>query len=142
MRVRLSGVLAALALLAPALTACAASPRGAGGTQASVLPATRAAVVAFGPTIVSQVHNASGWQPSRRYRPASGPAARIVNGPGWNPSEARYHPGLPLDAYQLVSTGPCLSAPGGGPQGRGASIRDGTCTWKYLSAVDYISITG
>ena len=48
----------------------------------------------------------------------------------------------PLNAYQLTSSGKCTSAPGGGPSGTGAAIKDGTCTWKYLSTVDYISITG
>ena len=51
-------------------------------------------------------------------------------------------PVRPLDAYQLISTGTCTSASSGGPSGTGASIKDGTCTWKYLSNVDYISITG
>jgi hypothetical protein len=42
----------------------------------------------------------------------------------------------------LASHGTCTSAPGGGPRGTGAAIKDGSCTWRYLSGVDYISITG
>lgn len=117
-----------------------------------------------GAIIVSQVHNAPGWQPSHTYHYATGPYTRVVNGPGWTPAKSGdrgflhgivstftseqgestglYHPGQTLDAYQLTSTGTCTSAPSGGPTGTGAAIKDGTCTWKYLSRVDYISITG
>ena len=50
--------------------------------------------------------------------------------------------GQPLNAYQLTSQGKCTSAASGGPSGTGTAIEDGTCTWKYLSTVDYISFTG
>jgi hypothetical protein len=93
-------------------------------------------------TIISQIHNAPGWLPSHVYHRAADFHARVVNGPGWNPAAASYNPGRTLAAYQLTSAGTCVSAPSGGPTGSGLSIRDGTCTWKYLSPVDYVSITG
>jgi hypothetical protein len=117
-------------------------------------------------TIVSQIHNAPGWQPSHTYRYATGPYTRVVNGYGWTPAKSSdrgflhgirstfssgpgqgeldgyYHPGRTLDAYQLASTGTCTSASRGGPTGTGVAIQDGTCMWKYLSRVDYISLTG
>ena len=115
-------------------------------------------------TVVSQIHNAPGWQPTHTYHYATGPYTRVVNGPGWTPAKSsdrsflygirssfgrgqgepdgHYHPGRTLDAYQLTSTGTCTSALHGGPTGTGAAIKDGTCTWKYLSRVDYISLTG
>ena len=104
--------------------------------------------------------------PSHTYHYATGPYTRVVNGPGWTPGnssdhgvlhgirsiissgrgqgapEGHYHPGRMLDAYQLTSTGTCTSASRDGPRGTGAAIKDGTCTWKYLSRVDYISLTG
>jgi hypothetical protein len=92
-----------------------------------------------GTLIVSQIHNAPGWRPSHTY---TGPYTRVVSGPGWNPANGSYNPGQTLNAYQLTSTGTCTSVSGGGPRGTEASIKDGTCTWKYLSNVDYISITG
>ena len=95
-----------------------------------------------GPMIVSQIHNAPGWEPSHGYTYATGPYARVVSGPGWDPATDNYVPGRPLAAYQLTSPGTCRSAPGDGPRGTGAAVRDGTCVWKYLSPVDYISITG
>lgn len=95
-----------------------------------------------GATIVSQIHNAPGWQHSHAYSYAAGPYTRVVSGPGWDEANGTYMPGRALAAYQLTSTGSCTSAAGGGPAGTGAAIADGTCTWKYLSGVDYISITG
>lgn len=95
-----------------------------------------------GPIIVSQIHNAPGWQPDHRYSYAFGPYTRVVNGPGWTAENRSYNPGQPLNAYQLTSPGHCTSAASGGPSGTGTAIKDGTCTWKYLSRVDYISITG
>jgi hypothetical protein len=95
-----------------------------------------------GPLIVSQIHNAPGWQPSHTYTYATGPYTRAVSGPGWDPAKRSYDSGRTLDAYQLISPGSCTSSPGSGPSGTGPSIKDGTCTWKYLSNVDYISITG
>ena len=94
------------------------------------------------PIIVSQVHNAPGWRRSHIYRYATGPRTRVVNGPGWNHSRGTYDPGKPLNAYELTSKGDCVSGTNGGPSGKVPSIHDGTCTWKYLSPVDYISITG
>jgi hypothetical protein len=92
--------------------------------------------------IVSQVHNGPGWQPSHTYAYATGPYTRVVNGLGWNPASHSYNPGQTLDAYQLISGGTCTSGSSGGPRGTGSMIKDGTCSWKYLSAVDYVSITG
>lgn len=92
-------------------------------------------------TIVSNIHNAPGWRPSHAYTPASSPATRVVNGPGWNPQTEAYIPRQPLAAYQLAS-GACTSAASGGPRGTGDEIVDGSCKWKYLSGVDYVSLTG
>ncbi len=95
-----------------------------------------------GPTIISQIHNAPGWQRNHTYSYATGPFTRVANGAGWNEAEHSYAPGQPLSAYQLTSSGKCTSAASGGPSGTGTAIEDGTCTWKYLSAVDYTSLTG
>ncbi len=125
-----------------------------GGGSAAGLPAASHAIqiaetVALegrqpppGAVVVFQIHNAPGWQLSHSYNYASGPYTRVVSGPGWNPVNGSYSPGQSLNAYQLISTGTCTSASSGGPSGSGSSIKDGTCTWKYLSDVDYISITG
>jgi hypothetical protein len=43
------------------------------------------------------------------------------------------------NAYQCTKTG--TSASSGGPAGTGASIVDGTATWKYLAHVDYITLS-
>jgi hypothetical protein len=97
-----------------------------------------------GSEVVSNIHNAPGWQASHVYTPANGPKTRVVNGAGWTPGTSswwtpgNYNPGQPLKAYELTS-GRCTSAASGGPSGTGASIGDGTCSWKYLSGVDYIS---
>lgn len=40
-------------------------------------------------------------------------------------------------AYQLTTSG---TSGTGGPTGTGSSISDGTCVWKWLSAVDYTSV--
>ena len=93
-------------------------------------------------TTMSQIHNAPGWQHTHTYTSRTGPYTRVVNGPGWDEATDTYRPGQSLDAYQLTSDGSCTSARSGGPTGTGANIADGTCTWKHLSAVDYISITG
>jgi hypothetical protein len=95
-----------------------------------------------GPTIISHIHNAPGWQRNHTYTYATGPYTRVVNGLGWNEAEHSYYPGQPLSAYQLTSPRKCISAASGGPSGTGTAIEDGTCTWKYLSTVDYISLTG
>jgi hypothetical protein len=96
-----------------------------------------------GAIVVSQIHNAPGWQPSHSYTYATSlPYTRVVSGAGWSPANGSYNPGQTLGAYQLISSGACASASSGGPSGTGSSIKDGTCTWKYLSNVDYISTTG
>lgn len=92
-------------------------------------------------TVISQIHNAPGWQHSHEYTYATSPFTRVVNGPGWSELGGRFNPSQGLYAYQLISPGTCTSA-SAGPTGTGAEIRDGTCTWKYLSNVDYISLTG
>lgn len=108
----------------------------------SANPTALPSPVPSGPVVVSQIHNAPGWQHSHTYTYATGPFTRVLNGPGWNESAGTYNPGQALNAYQLVSTGTCTSAASGGPAGTGASLQDGTCTWKYLSNVDYVSFTG
>jgi hypothetical protein len=40
-------------------------------------------------------------------------------------------------AYQLITTGTSSTS---GPTGTGSSITDGTCIWKWLSAIDYSTI--
>lgn len=42
-------------------------------------------------------------------------------------------------AYQLTTTGTSGAT---GPTGTGSSISDGTCVWKWLSAIDYSSLSG
>jgi hypothetical protein len=42
------------------------------------------------------------------------------------------------NAYQCTKSG--TSASSGGPSGTGASITDGTATWKFLASVDYITV--
>jgi hypothetical protein len=121
-------------------------------------------------TYSAQIHNAPGWQPSTSYTYSAGPPAapftRVVAGAGWTPSGGQrlgtpgrdglevltgksvggsgtWNPGSALNAYQLTSVGTCTSAAAGsGPSSSDSSIADGTCTWKYLSGVDYVSITG
>lgn len=107
------------------------------GTVLFLLPV----VVHAQTVVVSQIHNASGWKSNTNYSPATGPKTRVNNGPGWNPATNSYVPGQPLAAYELTSD-TCISGSAGGPSGTGAGIADGTCTWKYLSTTDYISITG
>ena len=95
-------------------------------------------------TFTLNIHNAPGWLPSHSYTFSSGPPTapftRVNNGPAWNGSV--YTNGLTLNNYQLISGGTCVSASSGGPTGTGSSISDGTCTWKYVSGVDYITFTG
>lgn len=90
--------------------------------------------------VVSQIHNAPGWLPNHAYAPASGPFTRVNSGPGWSPAGGAWNPGQALNAYELTSEA-CTS---GATMltGSGSSISDGSCTWKYLSVTDYISITG
>lgn len=92
-------------------------------------------------TVISQIHNAPGWQHSHTYTYHPAPYTRVVNGPGWNEALGVFTPGQTLRAYQLTSSSDCTSGPGGGPVGTDDAISDGTCKWKYLSQVDYISIT-
>jgi hypothetical protein len=147
------GLMATASILGPALAAKAGNAPSGGGAFAGLPAMSRVDQIAEtvsvngqppppGALIVSQIHNAPGWQASHTYTYAAGPYTRVVSGPGWNPASGSYNPGERLDAYQLISTGTCTSASNGGPGGTGASIKDGTCTWKYLSTVDYISITG
>lgn len=88
----------------------------------------------------AQIHNASGWLPNHIYAAATGPFTRVNSGLGWNPATGTWNPGQVLGAYQLTS-GSCTSGTTM-PTGVAASIQDGSCTWKYLSPTDYISITG
>ena len=94
------------------------------------------------PTIVSQIHNASGWLPNHAYvSTRTPPYTRVNSGPGWDANKRRWIPNRPLAAYQLVSHGTCRSGTTE-PAGNGPRIADGTCTWRYLSKTDYITITG
>lgn len=124
---------------------------GAGGSVTKSVTVTVNPPVPNGPTgteVVAQVHNAPGWQPNTTYTYSAGPPnghfTRVVAGPGWTPSggtSGTWNSGQPLNAYQLVSTGSCKSG-STGPTGTGSSISDGTCTWKYLSNVDYVTLSG
>jgi hypothetical protein len=123
-------------------------PSGAAGPSAASRAGQTARITSLddkqpppGPIIISQIHNAPGWQPSHTYTYATGPASRVVSGAGWNSANGRFEGGQTPDAYQLMSTGSCTSASSGGTGGTGSSIKDGTCTWKYPSNIDYVSIT-
>jgi hypothetical protein len=107
-------------------------------------PATTVSNPTGNPDVVFNVHNAPGWIHSHSYTVASGPHTRVVNGAGWTESTGVWNPGSALNAYELRSdsTSPCTTAGSVGPSGTGSSISDGTCTWKYLSAVDYVTFTG
>ena len=91
-------------------------------------------------SIVSQIHNAPGWRLGCHLPCSTQTPTRVNNSLGWNGTS--FVPYQPLIAYQLTSTGSCTSASSGGPSGTGSSISDGTCTWKYLSKTDYVTITG
>lgn len=107
--------------------------RSATSPQFKVLSTT------LGANVNANIHNAPGWAASHAY---STTGARALNGAGWTPgSPGHFNPGSALNAYQLTS-GSCISAASGGPSGTGSSINDGTCTWKYLSGVDYITLSG
>ncbi len=93
-----------------------------------------------GSAVTSHVHNAPGWLPDHAYAQAT-PKTRVNSGSGWDPSTGTWNPGQPLAAYELTSSGTCTSG-STSPTGTGSSIHDGTCTWKYLSRTDYISLTG
>lgn len=95
--------------------------------------------------VVSQIHNAPGWLPNHAYGATTDPAyaaghTRVNSGPGWNPTTQAWVPGQPLAAYQLTS--PSCTSGATEPIGTGNAIADGTCSWEYLSATDYVSITG
>lgn len=104
---------------------------------------------------LANIHNAPGWEPSTSYTfsagPPTAPFKRVNSGAGWTPSggtSGTYNNGQPLASYQLTSAGTCTSAASGvGPAGSGTpitgtGITDGTCTWKYVGPVDYVSLTG
>lgn len=103
-------------------------------------------VAAAQATVTSNVHNAPGWLHSHSYTvPSAGfPPLRANNGAGWNEGAGTYNPGSALNSYQLVGSAGanCTSAASGGPSGTGTNISDGTCTWNYVSGVDYITLTG
>lgn len=114
---------------------------GATGSTTVAVGATPALPPApSGSTVVSQIHNAPGWLPNHAYASATGPFTRVNSGPGWHPANGTWNPGQALNAYQLTS-GSCTSGTTM-LTGTGSSIQDGTCTWKYLSATDYVSIAG
>lgn len=132
------GLLAVLVALTWACAAPAAlMPHGGGGAAAPTPPAPSCPTA----TVCSQIHNAPGWLTSHTYVPsATQPYTRVVNGAAWNGTT--YTPGQTLNAYQLTSATTCVSASSGGPTGTASAIADGTCIWKYLGGVDYISYSG
>jgi hypothetical protein len=96
-------------------------------------------------TVTSNIHNAPGWLHSTTYTYSAGPPTayktRVNNGASWN--ETSYTNGLALNSYELLNTtSPCVSAASGGPTTTASDIADGTCHWKYLSSVDYVTSTG
>lgn len=103
-------------------------------------------VYAQSTTNTSNIHNTSGWLASHSYTYSAGPPSghftRVTNGAAWNGSA--YTAGSALNAYQLISptSGTCTSASSGGPSGTSSNIVDGTCTWEYLSGVDYVTLSG
>ena len=106
-------------------------------------PAAQVDGPAFNAAVTLNVHNAPGWLHNHPYTVGAGPKTRVVNGAGWNEGASAWVPGSALNAYELIS-GACTSANtiGAGPTGTGSSISDGGCTWKYLSPVDYITLSG
>lgn len=44
------------------------------------------------------------------------------------------------NAYQVITAGTTANVSGAGPTGTGSNITDGTVHWKYLSAIDYVSL--
>jgi hypothetical protein len=74
-------------------------------------------------TLTVNLHNCAGWAASTAY---------IVG-------DRRSNSSSPVKAYQCITAG--TSAGSGGPTGTGASITDGGAIWKYLSAVDYTTLT-
>lgn len=95
------------------------------------------------PIVKSNIHNAPGWVSGTSYAvPAAGtPPLRVNNGAAWN--GATYTPSSRLDDFQLVSAGGGASTTG--PTNSNCAV---SCTladgysWKYVSSVDYITITG
>src|SRR5437868_5896204 len=91
-------------------------------------------------SIQSQVHNAPGWLPGSPYTTG----ARVNSGPGWNSTTQKWVPYQALRAYQ-VTRGNCTSGntqPGNSANPLGSSIPDGSCTWRWLSDTDYVTLTG
>src|SRR3974390_3676318 len=84
-------ILAAALIFCPTLPLRAGDPASKDGSPTRSPAVLRVALSAnemadqgssrAGATIVSQVHNAPGWQPSHRYTYATGPYTRVVNGP-------------------------------------------------------------
>ena len=80
-------------------------------------------------TITANIDNAPAWQASHTY---ATPGNEVSNTGGSGVAGTR--------GYKNISIGSCVSAGSGGPTGTGASIADGTCTWKYQTDIDYTSI--
>jgi hypothetical protein len=83
--------------------------------------------------VVSNVHNAPGWLPNHAYTAGQ----RVNSGPGWD--STKFIPYQPLAAYQAAAN--CTSGTST-PTGTGTAIADGSCSWKYLSPTDYVTLTG
>ncbi|MGH7145365.1 MAG: RNA polymerase sigma factor [Planctomycetota bacterium] len=74
-------------------------------------------------TVVSQIHNAPDWQAATAYKPGD----RVV-----------ILTTQPARAFQCVQAGTSGTK---APDSTGAAVKDGSVTWKYLSDVDYTSLT-
>jgi hypothetical protein len=106
----------AAAVAASAMMARLATPATAADPAGASSPAA--------PEIVSQIHNAPQWVAGTSYKPGD----RVVD---LNQK--------PAGAYECVAGG-TAAAPA--PAGAAAIVKDGGgVAWKYLSAVDYTSIT-
>ena len=71
-------------------------------------------------------------------------SVHLHNCPGWTSAtyaagDRRSNDTAPVKAYQCITAGAAAGA--GGPTGTGADIIDGAAHWKYLSPVDYTTLT-
>jgi hypothetical protein len=98
-------------------------------------------------TVTAQIHNAPGWVAGTftyHVGPPTNHKTRVNNGAAWNGTA--YTAGLALNNYELLDPGSgegstCTSV--SGPTGTGSNITDGgTCHWKYIGPVDYVTFTG
>ena len=98
---------------------------------------TRGAVLAFWHGIpvapvypsTANINNAPAWGTSNSY--STGSEVETAGGAGLTGTRG----------YKVTSASCTSASSGSGPSGTGSSISDGTCTWKYLSDIDYTSIS-